>query len=55
MDIIVDQEDIFINDKIEITSDDVIQDDGSADINGEHDNFEEGDGNVDISDYGQSN
>lgn len=55
LDIIVDQEDIFINDKIEITSDDVIQDDGSADINGEHDNFEEGDGNVDISDYGQSN
>lgn len=53
LDIAIDQEDIFVNLGIEITEDNVIQDDGSADINGGHDNFEVSDDDVDISDYGQ--
>ena len=51
--IIINQEDIFVNQDIEITDEDVIQDDGSTDINGSHDDFEKADDNVDISDYGQ--
>ena len=38
---------------IEITDKNVIQDDGSADVNGAHDDFEESSDGVDISDYGQ--
>lgn len=53
LDVSMDQEDIFVNLGIEITEDNVIQDDGSADINGGHDNFEVSDDDVDISDYGQ--
>ncbi len=53
MEVMIDQEDIFVNLGIEITDKNVIQDDGSADINGGHDNFEESADGVDISDYGQ--
>ena len=53
LDIMINQEDIFINYQMEITEDNLIQDDGSADMNSSHEGFEEGDGDVDISDYGQ--
>ena len=53
LDVIIDQTDLFVSQGIEITPNDVIQDDGSADISGEHDDFEASDDNVDISDYGQ--
>lgn len=53
LDIAVEQENLFLNKDIEITDQDVIQDDGSTDINGEHDSFDEEDGDVDISDYDQ--
>ena len=49
----IDQTDLFVSQGIEITPNDVIQDDGSTDIIGEHDDFEASDDNVDISDYGQ--
>ena len=54
LDITIDQTDLFVSQGIEITGDDVIQDDGSADINGGHDDYEESDDDVDISDYGQN-
>ena len=54
LDITINQSDIFVNKNINITDNDVIQDDGSADINGGHDDFEASDDNVDISDYGQN-
>ena len=53
LDIAIDQEDIFVELGIEITDKNVIQDDGSADVNGAHDDFEESSDGVDISDYGQ--
>lgn len=53
LDVTIDQADLFVSQGIEITPNDVIQDDGSADIGGEHDGFEASDDNVDISDYGQ--
>ena len=53
LDVTIDQTDLFVSQGIEITPNDVIQDDGSADIGGEHDGFEASDDDVDISDYGQ--
>ena len=53
LDVTIDQTDLFVSQGIEITPNDVIQDDGSTDISGEHDDFEASDDNVDISDYGQ--
>ena len=53
LDVAIDQEDIFVELGIEITDKNVIQDDGSADVNGAHDDFEESSDGVDISDYGQ--
>ena len=53
LDIAIDQEDMFVELGIEITDKNVIQDDGSADVNGAHDDFEESSDGVDISDYGQ--
>ena len=53
LDVTIDQTDLFVSQGIEINPNDVIQDDGSADINGEHDGFEASDDDVDISDYGQ--
>ena len=53
LDVTIDQTDLFVSQGIEITPNDVIQDDGSADISGEHEDFEASDDNVDISDYGQ--
>lgn len=53
LDVTIDQTDLFVSQGIEITPNDVIQDDGSADISGTHDGFEASDDNVDISDYGQ--
>jgi hypothetical protein len=53
LDVTIDQTDLFVSQGIEITPNDVIQDDGSADIGGIHDGFEASDDNVDISDYGQ--
>ena len=53
LDVSMDQEDIFVELGIEITDKNVIQDDGSADVNGAHDDFEESTDGVDISDYGQ--
>lgn len=53
LDVTIDQADLFVNQDIEITENDVIQDDGSADINGTHDDFEASGDDVDISDYGQ--
>lgn len=53
LDVTIDQTDLFVSQGIEINPNDVIQDDGSADINGEHDGFETTDDDVDISDYGQ--
>ena len=53
LDIAINQEDIFVSLDIAISDNNVIQDDGSADINGGHDNFEASDDDVDISDYGQ--
>ena len=53
LDVSMDQEDIFVELGIEITDKNVIQDDGSADVNGGHDDFEESSDGVDISDYGQ--
>lgn len=53
LDVTIDQTDLFVSQDIEITGDDMIQDDGSADINGGHDSYEESNEDVDISDYGQ--
>ena len=53
LDVTIDQTELFVSQGIEITPNDVIQDDGSADISGIHDGFEASDDNVDISDYGQ--
>ena len=53
LDVTIDQTELFVSQGIEITPNDVIQDDGSADISGTHDGFEASDDNVDISDYGQ--
>lgn len=53
LDVTIDQTDLFVSQGIEITPNDVIQDDGSTDISGKHDDFEASDDNVDISDYGQ--
>lgn len=53
LDVTIDQTDLFVSQGIEITENDVIQDDGSADINGTHDDFEASGDDVDISDYGR--
>ena len=53
LDVTIDETDLFVSQGIEITENDVIQDDGSTDISGEHDDFEASDDDVDISDYGQ--
>ena len=53
LDVAIDQEDIFVSLGINLTDKNVIQDDGSADVNGGHDDFEESSDGVDISDYGQ--
>lgn len=53
LDVTIDLADIFVSQDIEITGNDVIQDDGSANISGSHDDFEMSDDDVDISDYGQ--
>ena len=54
LDVTINQSDIFVSQNLEITDSDVTQDDGSADISGGHDNYEESDDDVDISDYGQN-
>lgn len=53
LDITIDQSDLFVSHDIAITDDDVIQDDGSADMSSNHQGYEEDDADVDISDYGQ--
>lgn len=53
LDITIDQADLFVSHDIAITDDDVIQDDGSADMSSNHQGYEEADADVDISDYGQ--
>lgn len=47
----VDNENIFVEQGIEITDNDVTQDDGSANLDSNHDGFEDSDENVDINDY----
>lgn len=51
LDIHIQNEDMYVDQKVDITDKDVIQDDGSADLDSSHDNFEESDGDVDINDY----
>lgn len=53
LNISVDTEDIFVEQNIGITGDDVVPDDGSTDMDGNHDSFGDSDENVDISDYEQ--
>lgn len=51
LDVNVYNEDIFVEQGLEITDKDVIQDDGSADLDGSHNDFEDSDEDVDINDY----
>lgn len=51
LDIQVQNEDMYVEQNVDITYNDVTQDDGSADLDSSHDNFEESDGDVDINDY----
>ena len=53
LDVNVYNEDIYVEQGIEITDKDVIQDDGSADLDSSHDDFEDSDDDVDINDYNQ--
>lgn len=53
LEIIADTKDIYMDQTIEITGKDVIQDDGSTDIEGNHESFGNAEDNVDISDYEQ--
>lgn len=53
LDIQVQNEDMYIEQNVEITDNDVTQDDGSADLDSGHDNYEESDDDVDINDYNQ--
>lgn len=51
--IIADTKDIYMDQTIDITEKDVIQDDGSTDMDGNHESFDNAEDNVDISDYEQ--
>lgn len=51
LDIHIQNEDMYVDQKVDITDKDVIQDDGSADLDSSHDDFEESDEDVDINDY----
>jgi hypothetical protein len=51
LDVNIHNEDIYIEKDIEITNKDVTQDDGSTEMDSNHDGFEESDDNVDINDY----
>lgn len=51
LDVDVNNEDMLVEQNIKITQDDVIQDDGSADMDSNHDSFNESDEDVDINDY----
>ena len=53
LEIIADTKDIYMDQTIEITGKDVIQDDGSTDMEGNHESFGNAEDNVDISDYEQ--
>lgn len=53
LEIIADTKDIYMDQTIEITGKDVIQDDGSTDMDGNHESFDNAEDNVDISDYEQ--
>ena len=44
---------MYIEQNVEITDNDVTQDDGSGDLDSGHDNYEESDDDVDINDYNQ--
>lgn len=51
LDISVDNENIIIEQNIGITGNDITPDDGSTDMDSNHDGFEESDADVDINDY----
>ena len=53
LDVLVSQENIYVNQDIIITENDVIQDDGTADVSGRHDDYEDADNHIDIFDYEQ--
>lgn len=53
LEIIADTKDIYMDQTIEITGKDVIHDDGSTDMEGNHESFGNAEDNVDISDYEQ--
>ena len=53
LEIMADTKDIYMDQTIEITGKDVIQDDGSTDMEGNHESFDNAEDNVDISDYEQ--
>ena len=53
LDIQVQNEDMYIEQNVEITDNDVTQDDGSGDLDSGHDNYEKSDDDVGINDYNQ--